>query len=181
MNIKLFSKIISFSLLSFLGIANAAEPAWFTKDLNKMSAYFKLIKNSTNKTLSVVQPYTNKIITLVPGQSLKNVKIDLESLGSYKLGYFEIKNNNNQVLGHLGLRLASRADYNLMNPELTRALKDRLSAFLIIENTAVEDHWAQEYDTSKDEKVAVGIIINFKGENLQDTEFDVVAAALAQE
>lgn len=46
---------------------------------------------------------------------------------------------------------------------------------------SLDYHWAENYDASNDQKVAVGIILNFKGNNLEDTTFDVVAGALAQD
>lgn len=123
MNIKLFTKITALAISGIVGIAVAAEQSWFAKDLSKMSAYFKLIKNSTNQTLSLIDEDTNQSITLAPNQVLKNEQINLSNIGSYKLAYFKIKNSNDQTLGKVMVRLASRVDYNTMYPELTRGVK----------------------------------------------------------
>lgn len=127
-----------------------------------------------------MNPLISRFI-LAPGEIKKNEKINLESIGYYKLANFNVKNNNNQTLATIGVRLASRADYNVMDPELTRGLKDRLSAALMNDDLTLDYHWAENYDVSKDQKVAVGLIVNLKGDNLRDSTLDVIAGALTQE
>lgn len=181
--IKIFTLVCIFS---YFGI-KSAEHDWnkYINALDRVNFKIKKLTNNTNKKLLLEADAAGslngaKTLIINPGSTLTNITIK-NAPADYRFTGVVVEiydaDKSDKKLGRLSAMLASRLKYqtHTLPAEYWQAQKDDIYVVFQIADV-IDETWEQRADLIN-ENVDVNISIDFSGENLENSSFDVLAVS----
>lgn len=159
---KLLRISILLSLLSIIGL-QCSE-----KKIGEFSLGFEKITNSTNQDLFLEKRLTNitdlpSLIRLAPGKTIKNI-LRITQAGTET---WNITDANNKLLAFLTVIFTRKSQFEPSDYVIVTLIQ--VPTGQIIEQSDIS------FRLDKRQRVDVGVILNFKGANLTESEMDINA------